>query len=877
MFKLIPPNSWDFGEVPSSLIKFSSRGLLGRDRALLEKRAGAQFAHLAVQRWEKMAGELPLHLIAMGSTEGYGSNRNGDGFSERELIKHSHTFEKHARFYRHHKNKNPQKSYGRVVLAFYNPEMRRTELLVGLNETKEAADRNGGLVADDEVAMIKAGKDLAVSMACLTDSDYPVLTRERGYVPVNQVVVGDYVYTHEARWRRVKEINRRTYTGKVYKFYMNGLPFPLEVTADHPMWARVFAGSREAAAVKAKARRFFTDRAAFDKEPAGWCHAEHVGVGDRFFYQPVGKYSGFGRLHSVDMAALLGYFTAEGSFGYNGESPCTINFSCNLGDSAVREIPKILERIYPGITVNLEPTDNSEYGISVNVYSTQLGKFIKRLCGAGCRSKYVPPEIFNAEDQVKLAYLGAWLDGDGWVDKKGTHWSTASVNLVLQGRDLLASLGIAASIYRIDHANCETSGMPGSDVEYTLNVSHLDSWRLAEYSYKVADYPLPQTRQREKPPCLRLCPDGRYAVRIKQVEIREVVDCPTYNFEVEDDESYLAAGLISHNCRVPHDTCSICGNQAPRREDYCKSAEEGGDCPLFGCWSGLTKVGSDGRVQFVHNPEPDFFDISRVGRNADPIAWGSVANYLTKAAGQNGVFCGGAELAETCGLVPSLEVALRDCRPEVADQVKLAYGLASLEDQLEESQFRSRRDQACALAFSPAVQPPLDLAPLGKVGSQQFASGLAALADQQVLLSVDDFVGLFQGREKSSSLTAQVAGCLPGIYNRLLASGNLGELVYRSPFTPARGLVTSAQRQWANKCAETHSLDPSRVQQRATLAAIRGESPRVKQASNSARVGDSQDANRLAGAYALYKLAFLQAQPRQLLLTAELVVRQNYL
>ena len=165
MIKVIQPHAQDFSEPVAALIKISSRGLIGADKQDFVKRAGAEFAEKALHI--KLAkDEVPVHLIAIGATEDYGPNRNGDGFTRECCEKYHPTFEKFARFYRDHANKNPAKSFGIVKASHYNEPMRRIELICALNGSKEAAERNGGLIADKEIEKLANDKDIAVSMAC---------------------------------------------------------------------------------------------------------------------------------------------------------------------------------------------------------------------------------------------------------------------------------------------------------------------------------------------------------------------------------------------------------------------------------------------------------------------------------------------------------------------------------------------------------------------------------------------------------------------------------------------------------------------------------------------------------------------------------------
>jgi hypothetical protein len=165
MIKVIQPHSQDFSEPVAALIKISSRGIIGADKQDLVKRAGAEFAH-KLENIKFAKDEIPVHMIAIGATEDYGPNRNGDGFSRECCQNYHNTFEKYARFYRDHANKNPAKSFGIVKASAYHEPMRRIELVVALNGSKEAADRNGGLIADKEMEKLANDKDIAVSMAC---------------------------------------------------------------------------------------------------------------------------------------------------------------------------------------------------------------------------------------------------------------------------------------------------------------------------------------------------------------------------------------------------------------------------------------------------------------------------------------------------------------------------------------------------------------------------------------------------------------------------------------------------------------------------------------------------------------------------------------
>lgn len=101
-------------------------------------------------------GKAYLLINAMGAGEYYSSNKNGDWFGKEALAKYHKTFEKLGYVYKHHQNKDPQRSYGKVLFSHYNPDMHRVELIVALDKSK----------APDIIEELAKGNYPATSMGC---------------------------------------------------------------------------------------------------------------------------------------------------------------------------------------------------------------------------------------------------------------------------------------------------------------------------------------------------------------------------------------------------------------------------------------------------------------------------------------------------------------------------------------------------------------------------------------------------------------------------------------------------------------------------------------------------------------------------------------
>ena len=346
-------------------------------------------------------------------------------------------------------------------------------------------------------------------------------------------------------------------------------------------------------------------------------------------------------------------------------------------------------------------------------------------------------------------------------------------------------------------------------------------------------------------------------------------------FVADTELEKLAKGddiAVSMACRVPYDSCSWCGNKAKTRSEYCGHEK----CAAGGCKDNLTrliKMGDDMHHLHVDNPTPTWFDISRVFRPADRIAYGAKADWLTKAASDNGVF----EFQDYIKMAESESAPLRvimyqeglpgEWDQTVAGQVKVAYGLAKLELQ---------KNTTSPEVYSGIQSEPLDIEVLGDLGTTKCAEGLSALADNKIILSFSDWARL----SRKQGLTKEATAYLPSIYNRMLDNGNIEQQIESNPYPLSDKVASIKQRTFANLCVSSHSLEKSAVRNRSMLSAIRSEPTPVVNATIKKFGSNNEEAEGLAMEYSLYKIAALQriaSFDSNFPLTATLSVRQNQL
>lgn len=125
---------------------------------------------------------------------------------------------------------------------------------------------------------------------------------------------------------------------------------------------------------------------------------------------------------------------------------------------------------------------------------------------------------------------------------------------------------------------------------------------------------------------------------------------------------------VSMACKIAHDVCSICSNKAKTPREYCWHVKEA-----------LGKILDDGKVVGVDNPNSTFFDISRVVRPADRVA------YTLKTASHG--IAGGAALAEELGYslndLTSIEATLNSSFKSSEEKRKILEKLSKMEKRID--------------------------------------------------------------------------------------------------------------------------------------------------------------------------------------------------
>ncbi len=388
---------------------------------------------------------------------------------------------------------------------------------------------------------------------------------EDGLKPIENIAVGDSVLTHNVGHKRVYHTQVRPHTGDLYTVkYYGDTTKTLNVTDEHPFLA-----------VK-KERQEYKNRAWTPE----WIMAKDLKKGDYLaipinratlsadfrefvvkeykggFKNPELKWQDRTLVINTDknFFRLMGYYLSEGSIiGKN-----YLSFTFNKNETEYIEDVENLLEVYFG----KRPIRGREYnnGISLTLCNTVVARFFEKEFGRGAKNKHVPAWVLQeASEKQKELVKGFWR-GDGsfmykyynWGAKRMFRMNTISSLLARQIRDILLRCGIFSSI--------NSANRPGRrnrmyvvyvGGSYLYSFSSIVGFHSVEEVVHGTVKMLVSVRQEAKIVSYAEIVGSYAFVPIKSIEHERVTNLPVYNFSVEDDESYIADGVVVHNCTAP--------------------------------------------------------------------------------------------------------------------------------------------------------------------------------------------------------------------------------------------------------------------------------------------------------------------------------------
>lgn len=424
----------------------------------------------------------------------------------------------------------------------------------------------------------------------LTGSCFPAGTPVRmadwSEKSVEDVVVGDTVVTHTGASRQVVDSMTRKYTGDMVTVRLSGWAFPLEMTADHKVavWreqSRWTRGNGHLAWVAAEDLKegdrllvglpgntgespevldvasYLGDRAMRldDLMESGEAPVSNVGMAAYQCKKSGADWKGRVKLvrsqygnslpEKVEVNAafgrLMGLYLAEG-----GCHEGRVTFTLNANEVGLQqEVVGLLRDIF-GAEAEVVIGESRPNVAHVRCSNTSLAAFLKAFCPGNVYTKRVPAALMRSPLEVRKAVLGGWLDGDGYSAFKETPGKADSIRV--QG------VTVSADLARDMTALALSCGLRASCTGRKARKQSKAAFDVYIGGPKALAFVSPEVRSvaEERGASSREGDGNRtpfgYMRRVVKVSRRAVVNLPVYDFEVEEDHSFVAGGVVVHNC-----------------------------------------------------------------------------------------------------------------------------------------------------------------------------------------------------------------------------------------------------------------------------------------------------------------------------------------
>ena len=355
-----------------------------------------------------------------------------------------------------------------------------------------------------------------------------MILTDRGYRAIETVVEGDRVLTHAGRYRRVYATMR---TEKVVRqIGIQGVP-TITVSDEHPFYARSMHN------VWDNTNRRYQRTLA----PAAWVLAKDLRAGaapmnaaggDRHFCAtpcsferiPIPEVGGRGIALDERLMWLAGRYVGDG-WSRLGDGRAEVVITCGKteADDLAQRLalwPRSGERAASSELAWHRRDTKTAHQFSTN--HRGLVEWLRDQFGHGSAEKSFPAWALSAPDQLRRALLAGYISADGSEFSTGANQVTETVTI---SKALAESLGFTATI---SQPRKNTTVIDGRTVR-------------AKPTYMVRWRETPARSQTVRS-------DLHNWSRVQAVSAPEGM-VEVFNISVEEDETYIADGIVVHNCK----------------------------------------------------------------------------------------------------------------------------------------------------------------------------------------------------------------------------------------------------------------------------------------------------------------------------------------
>jgi intein/homing endonuclease len=385
---------------------------------------------------------------------------------------------------------------------------------------------------------------------------------ENGIRQAKDIIPGMKVLSKDGKYHLVTNTFARLYKGKMTSLYTCGRTnMPLTVTCDH----RVFVLEKQqychikksygkicnpetckAQTCKIKTNNIKYDFDIVEKRADEICPGDYVAFPKiKNNKQPIEEISIIWDKYKAsrgkdakqlnksfvlddDFMFLLGWYVAEGSGDAAGRKTRSVVYSLRKSKEqwVVGKLLKIFKEKFGVDGIVKEKKDSDS--VQVVFGHAYISRWLHDICGRYSDGKHIPNFVWHTTEELKKVFLDNFMLGDGHKNNK--NFETAGITSKILAEELYV-LAFDVGYYPSISFKPAYSSSDGQ--------SHADSWYVSWYCVKRTN----PTRWRR-----RFSAENFVFSRVEKTHTSKDTITAVYDFTVDEDHSFVADGILTHNC-----------------------------------------------------------------------------------------------------------------------------------------------------------------------------------------------------------------------------------------------------------------------------------------------------------------------------------------
>lgn len=369
---------------------------------------------------------------------------------------------------------------------------------------------------------------------CLTKGT--LITTNKGDIPIEEIGINDLVLTDKGNFKPVTWTDKHTHCGNIVTLQYSGDYQKLICTDNHPILVR------------------YTDKLShkfrkLDCLKEGFLRADQLKYKYQFALVP--KRNIISKPRTIDdrMLYVLGWIMGD---GYCNPKSNEVKITYQLNQlQCAEQCKEIIEKFDPTVPCKLI-RDKFKNCYRLFVYSKKLHKLA---IDFGCipNNKKINNEVYNNHTDLIPFILGLleadghqkYINYDGY-NRNAIEISTIYEELIRQCRQILLDNGIYSTIREIKPRNGKRQVNLQITGEYVYKLLNYYSYNELNTSCPIFSYKFKQIEYKHTKSIV-LKDNKGFWVPIRLLENRKTKET-VYNIEVQDDHTYVANGIATHNC-----------------------------------------------------------------------------------------------------------------------------------------------------------------------------------------------------------------------------------------------------------------------------------------------------------------------------------------